>query len=106
MINSSEPISHIVRSLVDAFSTIRKKYFSKDPNVARHVLSQSTMNKSTRALQILMPTSKLVGLDIKTLCRYWYRREQCGSGQTYVWAFIGRLSCSDMNLIDAVKGLV
>ena len=70
MINSSEPSSHIVRSLVYAFSTIGKKSLSKDQNAAHHVLSQSTMNKSTRALRILKPTSKLVNLDVKTLSRY------------------------------------
>ena len=65
MINSSELNSYVVRSLVDAFSNIRKKYRSKDRNVVRHVLSQSFVNKSTRALLLLKPTSKLVGLDIK-----------------------------------------
>ena len=39
MINSSEPSSHIVRSLVDSFSTIGNKSCSKDRNVARCVLS-------------------------------------------------------------------
>ena len=50
MINNIEPSSHVVRSLVDAFSTIGKKSHSKDRNVAHHVLSQSIVNKSTRAL--------------------------------------------------------
>ena len=74
MISSFEPSCHAVRSLVDAFSTIGKKSHSKDLNAARCVLSQSIMNKSTRDLQLLKPTSKLVGLDIKTLCRYFSRR--------------------------------
>ena len=39
MINSSEPSSYVVRSLVDEFSTIGKKPCSKDRNVARRVLS-------------------------------------------------------------------
>ena len=47
MINSSEPSSHVVRSLVYAFSTIGKKSRSKDHNVAHRVLSQSIMNKKT-----------------------------------------------------------
>ena len=64
MIKGFEPISHIVKSLVDAFSTIGKKYHSKDHNVAHRVLSQSIVNKRTRALRLLKPTSKLVGLDI------------------------------------------
>ena len=39
MINSYEPSSHIVRSLVYAFNTIGKKYRSKDRNTTRRVLS-------------------------------------------------------------------
>ena len=59
MINSSEPISHVFKSLVDAFSTIGKKSHSKDHNAALLVLSQSIMNKSAMALRLLNPTSKL-----------------------------------------------
>ena len=88
MINSSEPSSHVVRSLIDAFSTIGRKYRSKDHNVAHRVLSQSIVNKRTRALLLLKPTSKLVGLDIKALCRYCSRREQLESGEIDVWSFI------------------
>ena len=106
MINSFEPSSHVVRSLVDAFSTIGKKYRSKDHNAAHRVLSQSIMNKSTKALHLLKPTSKLVRLDIKALRSYCSRREQLDSGETDVWSFIGRFPRSDMNLIDVVKGQV
>ena len=106
MINSYEPSSQVVKSLVDAFSTIGKKSCSKDHNVARHVLSQSIVKKSTRALHLLKPTSKLVGLDIKALHMYCSRREQLDSGQTDVWAFIGRFPCVDRKLINAIKGLV
>ena len=70
------------------------------------MLSQSIVNKSTRALRLLKPTSKLVGLDIKALRRYCSRREQLDFGETDVWSFVGRLPRSDMKLIDAVKGLV
>ena len=106
MINSSEPSSHVVISLVDSFSTIGNKSRSKDRNAARHVLSQSIVNKRTRALHLLNTTFKLVGLDIKALHRYFSRREQLESGETNVWSFIVRFPCSDMKLIDAVKGLV
>ena len=82
MINSSEPSSYVVRSLVDAFSNIGKKSRSKDRNATRHVLSQSIVNKSTRDLHLLKPTSKLVGLDIKALRRYCSRKEQLESGET------------------------
>ena len=106
IINNYKPSSHIVISLVDAFNTIQKKSRSKYLNAARCVLSQSIMNKSTRAHRLLKPTSKLVGLDTKALHRYCSRREQLNSGETNAWSFVGRLPCSDMNLIDAVKGLV
>ena len=106
MINSYEPSSDGVRSLVDAFSTIGKKSCSNYHNAGHRVLSQSILNKITRALRLLKPTSKLVGLDIKAFRRYFSRREQLDSGETNVWSFVGRLPRSDMNLIDAVKGLV
>ena len=73
MINSSKPSSYVIRSLVDTFINNGKKSRSKDRNAARRVLSQSIVNKSTRALRLLMPTSKLVGLDIKVLHRYYSR---------------------------------
>ena len=38
MINSYEPSSYVVKSLVDAFSNIGKKSRSKDCNAARRVL--------------------------------------------------------------------
>ena len=67
MINSFEPSSYVVRSLVDAFSNIGNKSHLKDRNAARRVLSQSIVNKSTRVLRLLKPTSKLIGLDIKAM---------------------------------------
>ena len=106
MINNSKPSYHVVKSLVDAFSTIGKKSCAKDCNAARCVLSQSIVNESTKALRIFKPTSKLVGLDIKALRRYCSRREELDSGETDVWYFVGRFPCSDMKLIDAVKGMV
>ena len=64
------------------------------------------MNKRTKALRLLKPTYKLVGLDIKALRTYCSRRKQLISIQTDVWSFIGRFPCSDMKLIDVVKVLV
>ena len=84
MINSYEPSSHVVRILVDAFSTIGKKYHSRDRNAARHVLSQSIVNKSIRALRLLKTRFELLGLDIKALRRYFSTREQLDSGETDV----------------------
>ena len=66
------------------------------------------MNKNTRVLGFLKPTSKLVSLNVKTLRRYSIRREHLNTtAQTYFWAgFIGGLPHRDMKLVDAVKGLV
>ena len=75
MIKPSGPSSHIVKSLVDAFGKIGKNTQSKDRSAARRVLPQAIVNKNTRVLRFLKPTSKLVNLDVKTLCRYSIRRE-------------------------------
>ena len=70
------------------------------------MFSQSIVNKSIKALHLPKPTSKLIGLDIKALHRYFSRREQLDSGQTNVWSFIDKFPHSDMKLIDVIKGLV
>ena len=107
MVNNSEPSSHIVKNLVDAFSKIGKKNHSKDRNAARQVLSQAIVNKNTRVLRLLKPTSKLVKLNVKTIRKYSIKREHLDrTNQTYFWAFIGRLPRSNIKLVDAVKGLV
>ena len=107
MIKAFGPSSRIVKILVDAFGKIGKNTRSKDRNAAHHVLSQAIVNKNTRVLCFLKPTSKLVDLNVKTLCRYSIRREHLNTtAQTDFWAFIGRLPRLDMKLVDAVKGLV
>ena len=84
MIKASGPSYHIVKSLVDSFGKIGKNTCSKDCNAARHVLSQAIVNKNTRVLHFLKPTSKLVNLNVKTLCRYSIRREHLdATAQTY-----------------------
>ena len=104
---TSRPSSHIVKSLVDAFGKIGKNTWSKDRNAARRVLSQEIVNKNTRVLRFLKPTSKLVNLNVKTLHRYSIRREHLDTiDQTDFWAFLGRLPRRDMKLVDAIKGLV
>ena len=75
MINTSGPSSHIIKSLVYAFGKIGKNTRSKDHNAACHVLSQAIVNKNTRVLHFLNPTSKLVNLNVKILHRYSIRRE-------------------------------
>ena len=107
MIKASGPSSHIVKSFVDAFGKIGKNTRSNDRNAARRVLSQAIVNKNTKVLGFLKPTSKLVNLNVKTLRKYSIRREHLDTtGQTDFWAFIGRLPRRDMKLVDAVKGLV
>ena len=99
MIKASGPSSHIVKGLVDAFGKIGKNTWSKERNAARRVLSQEIVNKNTRVLGFLKPTSKLVNLNVKTLRRYSIRREHLDTtGQTDFWAFIGRFSCFRKNI--------
>lgn len=82
---------HIVKILVDAFSTIGKKTHSKDRNANRRVLSKAIVNKNTRALRFLMPTCKLVNFNVKTLCKYSIRREHLETtDHKDFWAFICR----------------
>ena len=107
MINTSRPSSHIVKILVDAFGKIGKNTQSKDRNAARRVLLQAIVNKNTRVLHFLKPTSKLANLNVKTLRRYSIRREHLDTTtQIDFWAFIGRFPSHDMKLVDVVKGLV
>ena len=88
MVKNSGSSSHIVKSLVDSFGKIGKKTRSKDRNAARRVLSQAIVNKNTRVLRFLKPTSKLVNLNVKTLHRYSIRREHLdATAQTDFWAF-------------------
>ena len=47
----------------------------KNRNAACRVLSQAIVNKNTRVLRFLKPTSKLVNLNVKTLRMYSIRRE-------------------------------
>ena len=104
MINTSGPSSHIVKILVDSFGKNGKNTRSKDRNATRHVLSQAIVNKNTKVLRFLKPTSKLVNLNVKTLHKYSIRREHLDTTvKIDFWAFIGRLPCRDMKLVDAVN---
>ena len=86
-----ESSSHIVKSLVRAFTSIGKKYRSKDCNIAHRVLAKSIVN-----------------LNPKTLKKYSIRRDSLDiEGQMEkLWAFSGRLPCKDMKLVEVVKGLL
>jgi len=103
-----ESSNHIVKSLAAAFTSIGKKTRSQDCNVARRVLAESIVSRSTRQRRLIKCTSKLVSLHPKTLKKYSMRRDILDvEGQMdKLWAFSGRLPRKDMKLVEAVKGLV
>ena len=62
-----ESSNHIVKSLTVAFTLIGKKTHSQECNVARHVLAESIVCRSTRQHHLLKCTSQIVPLNPKTL---------------------------------------
>ena len=52
--------NHIVKSLAAAFTSIGKKNRSQDYNVARRVLAESIVCRSTRQRRLLKCTSQIV----------------------------------------------
>ena len=56
-LRNTESSSHIVKSLVKAFTSIGKKYRSKDYNIARCVLAESIVNRSIRQCRLIKCTS-------------------------------------------------
>ena len=62
-----ESSNYIVKSLAVAFTLIGKKTRSKDCNVARRVLDESIVCRSTRQHRLLKCTSQIVPLHPKTL---------------------------------------
>jgi len=70
-----ESSNHIVKSLAAAFTFIGKKTRSKDCNVARCVLAESIVCRSTRQRRLLKCTSEIVSLHPKTLKKYSVRRD-------------------------------
>ena len=76
--------------------------------MALHVLAESIVCSSTRQHRLLKSTSQIVPLHPKTLKKYSVRRENLdveGQMET-LWEFSNRFPCKDMNLVEAVKGLV
>ena len=103
-----ESSNHIVKSLATAFTSIGKKTRSQDCNVARRVLVESIVCRSTRQRHLLKCTSQIVPLHPKTLKKYLVRRDNLdveGHMET-LWAFSSRLPRKDMKLVEAMKGLV
>ena len=66
-LNNIESINHIVKSIAAAFTSIGKKTRSKDCNVARRVLAESIVCRSTRQRHLLKCTSQIVPLHPNTL---------------------------------------
>ena len=76
--------------------------------MARRVLVESIVCRSTRQRRLLKCTSQIVPLHPKTLKKYSVRRDNLdveGKMET-LWAFSGRFPCKDMKLVKEVKGLV
>ena len=73
---------------------IGKKTRSQDCNVARHVLAESIVCRSTRQHCLLQCTSQIVPLHPKTPKKYSVRRDNLdveGQMET-LWAFSGRFT--------------
>ena len=91
-LNNIESSNHIVKSLASAFTSIGKKTCSQDCNVARRVLAESIVCRSTRQHRLIKCTSQIVPLHPKTLKKYSVRRDNLdveGQMET-LWAFSSR----------------
>ena len=76
--------------------------------MARRVLAESIVCRSTRQRRLLKCTLEIVPLHPKTLKKYSVRRDNLdveGQMET-LWEFSSRLPRKDMKLVEAVKGLV
>lgn len=62
-----ESSSHKVKYLAKSFTSISKKYHSKDCNITRHVLVESIVSRRTRQCHLVKCTQKIVNLNPKTL---------------------------------------
>ena len=76
--------------------------------MARRVLAESIVCRSTRQRHLLKCTSQIVHLHPKTLKIYSVRRDNLdveGQMET-LWKFSSTLAHKDMKLVEAVKVLV
>ena len=62
-----ESSNHIVKSLASSFTSIGKNACSQDCNVARSILAESIVCRSTRQRRSLKCTSQIVPLSLNTL---------------------------------------
>ena len=106
-LKNTESNSYVIKYLVEAFTSISKKYHSQDCNVAHHVLAKSIKSKRTIQRHLIKWTSEIVNLHQKNIKRNSFRRDSLDiEGQmNKLWEFSGRLPCKDMKLV-VVKGLV
>jgi len=86
-----ESSSHIVKYLVKAFTSIGKKYCSKDCNIACPILSESIVSRSTRQCRLINCTLEIFNLNPKSLKEYSIRRDSLDiEGQMEnLWEFSG-----------------
>ena len=108
VLNNIQSSNHIVKSLTAAFTSIGKKTHSKDCNLACRVLAKSIVCRSTRQHRLLKSTSQTIPLHPKTLKNYSVGRDNLdveGQMET-LWAFSGRFPSKDLQLVQAMKGLV
>jgi hypothetical protein len=104
---SLETSHDIVRHLVDDFQRIGNKSRSKDHNAARRIFPQSIVSKIIRKHHFLQQTSHLMKCNVKTLRKYYHRRDSLDiGGPIDLQVFTGRLPRYNMKLIGGVKGLV
>ena len=75
MVRSLDANNHIVRNLQSAFNAIGKMSHTKDICMARRVLSESIVSKSTRKCHLLSHTSQILKLNRKTVLKYSIIRE-------------------------------
>ena len=103
-----ESSSHIVKYLIQAFTSICKKTSSQDCNVAHCLLDESIVSRNTIQHHLMKCTSQIVNLHPKTLKRYSIRSDSLDiEGEiNKLWAFSGRLPRKGMKLVEVVKGLV
>ena len=76
--------------------------------MARHVLAESIICRSTRQCRLLKCTSQFVPSHTNTFKKYSVRREShdLEEQKETLWAFSSRFPRKDMKLVEAVKGLV
>ena len=79
MVRSLEANNHIVRNIQSTFNAIGKTSRTKDLCVARHVLSESVVSKSTWQRCLLSHTSQILKLNRNCSEVLRYKRKSADS---------------------------